>query len=263
MNIGFGNKKKGTMGSQYGRTDRGITRRPADAPQPDPVKAPVQQNEQQPAQTPEQKFAQMLIERGLSQVSLKYKDMTILILHEIDPGKEPQRIEKVIERWHNLPGGSRFDVLSFKRHIYCISNETGRIDTSVELPEKHAQLAQEEQDEKVRAFMAELTGEQPAAPAAGVLTAELLNSTPDDVMEGIFYDMPKKERQRVIDLVMKANKRRVIEAQQRRQPSGDGSEEQPKKAPQPKPQPKPAPQRQPAAPQATTGVASTRRRRGG
>ena len=262
----FDRKKKGTTtpGSQYNRANGGITRRPDDAPQPEPQpKAATPVKEQQPELTPEQKFRQTLMERGLSQISLKYKEMPIIILHEIDPGKEPQRIEKVIERWHNLPGGSRFDVLSFKRHFYCISKDTGSVDMSVELPEKHAQLAQEEQDEKVREFMAELTGEQPAAPAAGVLTAELLNATSMEALVDLAYNMKREDRQRVLDAFHKAVKKRQQEAAARKQSGSGGSGGSDEAQPQPQPAPKPAPQpqRQPAT--QATGVAATRRRRGG
>lgn len=255
MGFPFGNKKKeqgAGPGAQYNRdNNQGVTARPADAPQPAAPAATAPQQEQKPAQP---------AERPLSQISLEYNGMPILILHEIDDGEKPQRIEQVIDRWKNMPKANRFDVLSFPRHFYCISRETGRVDMSVELPEDYAKLARKEQDDRVREYMVKLTGEKPAATAAGVLTAELLNATSTEDLVDLAYNMKREDRQRVIDAFMKANKKRRQEADERRQKSGGSSGEGGEdKKPQPAPRPQPVRQ---SASQAT-GLGATRRRRGG
>lgn len=253
MGFPFGNKKKeqgAAPGAQYNRDNNEVTARPADAPPPAAPAAPAPTKEQPPAQP---------AERPLSQISLEYNGMPILILHEIDDGEKPQRIEQVIDRWKNMPKAARFDVLSFPRHFYCISRETGRVDMSVELPEDYAKLARKEQDDRVREYMAKLTGEKPATPVAGVLTAELLNATSTEDLVDLFYNMKREDRQRIVDAGHKAINKRRKEAEERKQKSGgsgdEGSEEPPKKAPQPKPVRQPAPQ--------ATGLGATRRRRGG
>jgi len=254
----FGSRKntgRRAPDDRYNRDKSEVTGRPADAPQPEPAGAstgtPVPKAEQEPAEKP------------LSQISLEYNGMGIVVLHEIDQGEQPQRIEQVIDRWKSVPKASRFDVLSFPRHIYCFDKQTGKIDTSVKLPEKYAQIAQEEQDDRVRAYMAQLTGEQPAAPAAGVLTAELINATSMDTLFDIFYNMKREDRQRVYDAVQKANKRRVKEAEHRRNggssESGSGQGGSTHEA---QSAPRPQAQRQ-TAPQTTGGLSATRRRRGG
>lgn len=252
----FGSKRnegRRAPDGRYNRSESEIIGRPADAPQPEPAGtstgAPAPKTEQKPAEKP------------LSQISLEYNGMGIVVLYEIDQGEQPQRIEQVIDRWKSVPKASRFDVLSFPRHIYCFDKQTGKIDTSVKLPEKYAQIAQEEQDERVRAYMAQLTGEQPAAPAAGVLTAELINATSKDDLFDIAYGMKREDRQRVIDAFLGANKKRVKEAKGRQQGGDNGSSGESGSG-QPAPRPQPQPQRQPA-PQTTGGLSATRRRRGG
>lgn len=258
----FGSRKntgRRAPDDRYNRDKVEVTGRPADAPQPEPAGAstgtPVPKTEQKPAEKP------------LSQISLEYNGMGIVVLHEIDQGEQPQRIEQVIDRWKSVPKASRFDVLSFPRHIYCFDKQTGKIDASVKLPEKYAQIAQEEQDERVRAYMAQLTGEQPAAPAAGVLTAELINATSKDDLFDIAYGMKREDRQRVIDAFLGANKKRVKEAKGRQQGgdnggSGESGGGQGGSTHEAQPAPRPQPQRQPA-PQTTGGLSATRRRRGG
>lgn len=257
----FGSRKnegRRAPDDRYNRDKVEVTGRPADAPQPEPAGASTgasaPKTEQKPAEKP------------LSQISLEYNGMGIVVLHEIDQGEQPQRIEQVIDRWKSVPKASRFDVLSFPRHIYCFDKQTGTIDTSVKLPEKYAQIAQEEQDERVRAYMAQLTGEQPAAPAAGVLTAELINATSKDDLFDVAYGMKREDRQRVIDAFLGANKRRVKEAKAHQQGgnnggSGESGGDQGGQ-PTPQPAPRPQPQRQPAS-QTTGGLSATRRHRGG
>lgn len=248
------NRGRGTPGDQYNRDTAQVTGRPPDAPQPEPAaaSAPAPQTEQKPDQP---------AERPLSKISLEYNGMPILILHEIDDGERPQRIEDVIDRWKNMPKANRFDVLSFPRHFYCISRETNTIDMSVEVPEDYAKLAQKEQDERVRAYMAELTGEKPAAPVAGVLTAELINATPTEDLVDLFYNMKREDRQRVRDATQTAIRKRQQEAAARKSGGGSGQSGQSGQAPQPAPRQQS--QRQSTPPQTTGGLSATRRRRGG
>lgn len=234
-------ESRNQMPDQYKRDgEHEIVRRPADA---------ASSPEEQPAggtnaPKPEQPAA-----RSLSDTGIDYNGHGTLVLYYVDGDDEaPVRIETVIERWKALPKAQRFDPLSFDCAVVCYDKQTGKIAPNVVPPDNLIQTIVSGQEEKIRQHMAKLTGEKPVEASTGPVTIDALNKMSKEALFDLFYEMKKPDRQRVIDAVMAANKKRVTEANAKRQQGGsDHSGDKPAEpapAPQPKAQPKQPPKQQ-------------------
>lgn len=230
---------------------RQVVNRPADAPVEEPA-APAA-----PPETSEAPAPQQPAEMPLSYTGIDYQGYGTIVLHEIDKGESPVRIEQVIKRWEAVPKASRFDVLGFPHFVYCFNKQNNKIDPSVIPPDALCASIIEDHEQHVREHMAKLTGEQPADSTIADL-AKTLSSMSKDELFDVFNAMDNKALQTVLDAAHGVNKQRRRASSGQQQPGGRQSGQQPgqgsnnppkqgsKPAPAPTPQPAPRPAPQPA-----------------
>lgn len=178
-----------------------------------------------------------------AELTLSYSELTwgghgTIVLYAMEDDKPPVPIEQVIKGWLSLPEKRRYDILKEVDHlVYCYDMVDGRMQVldGVVPPEGTCKDIIAEHENRVREYMAKLTGKKPE-PVSGAITAEALLALSKDQWKQLFSGMNKDQVRQILNPGHERLTELKAQEKAQQQPPKSGEP-----APQPTPKPQPAP----------------------